>query len=436
MELTAVRLKYKTHEWYKFFMVWRLFHFCYRNKQQQLQNHQIMKKLLLPFFTLVLGVSSKAQNIAVNNDGTAAATSAMLDVKSINKGFLMPRVTTLQRTAITSPALGLLVFDTDTKTVWAYDGTSWKNLYTSGGLTLPFSQTVSTTNPAFAVTNSGTAIEGTTNGASASGIRGIATVNGSNGVYGGSTAANGVGVRGESNTGTGVIAYSGSGFGINASSLSGTGLYTSSTSGLALNVNGNLKIAGGNTNPSNGAVLTSDASGNAVWKANRVAFKLFQTNQSLVNLPSSFGSVKMVFAYENYDFGNNILPYEQSGTPPVNVSTFTVPVDGVYHFDATATINFDSEYEVETGISLVLERNGQLSTLTYVTGIPTVDLYYGGLDPYPNTGFDYHVSGDFLLFPGDKVYVALSQRNVSITGSKTAVIGRDATFSGHLVMPY
>lgn len=397
-----------------------------------MQNHQIMKKLLLPFLTLVLGISAKAQNIAINNDGTSAATSAMLDVKSSNKGFLMPRVTTLQRTAIASPALGLLVFDTDTKTVWAYDGTSWKNLYTSGGLTLPFSQTVSTTNPAFSVTNSGTAIEGTTNGASASGIRGIATVNGSNGVYGGSTAANGVGVRGESNTGTGVIAYSGSGFGINASSLSGTGIYTNSISGLALNVNGNLKIAGGNTNPSNGAVLTSDASGNAVWKANRVAFRGFDINPSYLYIPQ-LATQQVYYAFENYDFSNGFVPFA-GGTRPAFASSFSIPLDGVYHFEASATVKYaEDDVNANVNLALRLNRNGVVSTLENFQGVklpPLIDFV-----TTQGTFYDLKVSGDFLLFPGDKVYVECSQGNA---GELTAMLITNSTsaFTGHLVVAY
>jgi hypothetical protein len=39
--------------------------------------------------------------------------SAMLDIVSNNKGMLVPRMSTLQRNAIISPATGLLVFDTD-----------------------------------------------------------------------------------------------------------------------------------------------------------------------------------------------------------------------------------------------------------------------------------------------------------------------------------
>ncbi|MBU0765804.1 MAG: hypothetical protein KJ607_13325, partial [Bacteroidetes bacterium] len=76
-------------------------------------------------------VSAKAQNVAVTDDnGYTAHTSAMLDVKSVTKGFLAPRLTTAQRTAIASPATGLLVFDTSLGAFYYYNGTSWVNLTT------------------------------------------------------------------------------------------------------------------------------------------------------------------------------------------------------------------------------------------------------------------------------------------------------------------
>ena len=50
-----------------------------------------------------------AQSAAINNDGSNADASAMLDVKSTNKGMLVPRMTTAQRNAISNPATGLMI---------------------------------------------------------------------------------------------------------------------------------------------------------------------------------------------------------------------------------------------------------------------------------------------------------------------------------------
>ncbi|MFA7274677.1 MAG: hypothetical protein WC044_12485 [Crocinitomicaceae bacterium] len=60
--------------------------------------------------------------------GTATPdNSAMLEVSTTDKGILFPRLTTLQRTAIASPASGLYVFDTNTKSLWYFNGTIWVN---------------------------------------------------------------------------------------------------------------------------------------------------------------------------------------------------------------------------------------------------------------------------------------------------------------------
>ncbi|PWK28950.1 hypothetical protein LV89_00503 [Arcicella aurantiaca] len=75
----------------------------------------------------------KAQ-MGINKDGTAPHQSAMLDIKASAttnaKGFLMPRVT--DHTVITSPATGLIVFNTTTNTFWYYNGTTWTDMGNGG----------------------------------------------------------------------------------------------------------------------------------------------------------------------------------------------------------------------------------------------------------------------------------------------------------------
>src|SRR5437773_1228996 len=73
-----------------------------------------------------------SQSVAINTDGTLAHSSAMLDIKTTSKGLLIPRMSSSQRTAISSPATGLMVFDTDTNTFWYFNGTAWTNLSGAG----------------------------------------------------------------------------------------------------------------------------------------------------------------------------------------------------------------------------------------------------------------------------------------------------------------
>ena len=75
--------------------------------------------------------SALPQNIGINADGAAPHASALLDVDvsalpaNGKKGLLVPRMTTVQRAAIASPAEALLVFDTSLGQFWYYDGVVW-----------------------------------------------------------------------------------------------------------------------------------------------------------------------------------------------------------------------------------------------------------------------------------------------------------------------
>ncbi|MBO0931579.1 hypothetical protein [Fibrella aquatilis] len=78
---------------------------------------------------------AQAQNgsVAVNTDGSNADASALLDVKSTTQGVLVPRMNAQQRGLISSPATGLLVYQTDgTPGFYFYNGTAWTSLSSAG----------------------------------------------------------------------------------------------------------------------------------------------------------------------------------------------------------------------------------------------------------------------------------------------------------------
>lgn len=93
---------------------------------------------LTSFIVLVLLLSK--EKISAQNVGIGTFTpqpSALLDIDASpanNKGILVPRMTTLQRTSIPSPANSLLVFDTDIDCFfyWSSTTASWNSLCNNG----------------------------------------------------------------------------------------------------------------------------------------------------------------------------------------------------------------------------------------------------------------------------------------------------------------
>jgi hypothetical protein len=60
--------------------------------------------------------------------GTTANASAILDAQSTTKGVRMPNMTTTQKNAISSPAAGLIVFDTTLAKLSVYSGSAWQTI--------------------------------------------------------------------------------------------------------------------------------------------------------------------------------------------------------------------------------------------------------------------------------------------------------------------
>ena len=60
--------------------------------------------------------------VAINKDGSAPDASAILDISGTDGGMLIPRMTSAQRTSLSSPATGLLVYDIDSTRFYYYDG--------------------------------------------------------------------------------------------------------------------------------------------------------------------------------------------------------------------------------------------------------------------------------------------------------------------------
>lgn len=68
-----------------------------------------------------------AQSVAVNVNGDPGHASAIFDVGSTDKGVLLPRMTLLERNAISDPAEGLLIYQrTGEAGFYVFSGGAWK----------------------------------------------------------------------------------------------------------------------------------------------------------------------------------------------------------------------------------------------------------------------------------------------------------------------
>ncbi len=87
-------------------------------------------KLSNPFFKLLLlGFLLSYQNVfgqvKVGNNAASIDPSAILELEATNKGLLIPRLTSFQRDAISNPAAGLIIYNTETRCFNFFVGPDW-----------------------------------------------------------------------------------------------------------------------------------------------------------------------------------------------------------------------------------------------------------------------------------------------------------------------
>jgi hypothetical protein len=215
-----------------------------------------MKKIYY-ILTLLLCVCVQSANaqMGVNSTGQAPDAAAMLDVRSTNKGFLLPRLSTTQRNLMPDISNGLMIYNTTTAEIEVFRGLAgW---VAASRMAVPFSVTgaINGSNLSSGVINAfnagtGPAVSGQTLGVGVG--AGFFEGGPGNGVYGKSNSANGV--YAESNTGTGLFATSTSGIGVDA-------VNNSSTNATGKFVNNNSTGTSGRFEGSNGNGIITTMSG-------------------------------------------------------------------------------------------------------------------------------------------------------------------------------
>ncbi|NTW31295.1 MAG: fibronectin type III domain-containing protein [Bacteroidetes bacterium] len=94
------------------------------------KTYLILRVLLYVLLTFNFALSTfnllaQSGGAAINTTGTAADNSAILDVSSTTQGVLMPRMTTAQINTIASPAIGLIIYNTDCNLFVYWNGNAW-----------------------------------------------------------------------------------------------------------------------------------------------------------------------------------------------------------------------------------------------------------------------------------------------------------------------
>ncbi len=85
-----------------------------------------MKKQFLTLIVFAIFTTVSFAQVGINSDNSAPHPSAQLDIKSSDKGLLIPRMTTIERNAIQNPEIGLMVFDKDLQEIFIFNSDGWK----------------------------------------------------------------------------------------------------------------------------------------------------------------------------------------------------------------------------------------------------------------------------------------------------------------------
>lgn len=101
-----------------------------------------MKAKIIAFCVIIFLTSTLISQVGIGTSSPNA--SAQLDINSNSKGLLTPRMTAIQRTGISNPATGLLVYQTDGNSgFYYYNGSSWIDLPNTSNSTVPTGTVVS-----------------------------------------------------------------------------------------------------------------------------------------------------------------------------------------------------------------------------------------------------------------------------------------------------
>lgn len=332
-------------------------------------------------------VANAQTGVAIGAGNPTAHASAVLDVQSTSQGFLVPRMTTAQRTAISSPAPGLMVFDITTNSPWYFANGIWQQVGTMAAWGLA-GNSGTDPNMHFIGTTDSNPLMFRSTGASAGHLTWSST-------------AFGVSALNAVTSGSGVCAF---GKGALSNLTSGNG-----NTAMGDNAGGQITIGTNNTAVGRQAMqnLTSGSNNTAIGQASM--FTGLGNENVGVGANSLSGNLNAVFE-KNVALGFRALYSGGSGTFARNTAVGHSALDGTSASDNTA-VGHRAMFNNTTGSQNTAV--GVEAMMTTNTGFNNVAVGYASLKT--NTTGSYHTSVGRNTGPNGNNYV------------NTTCIGIDAT---------
>jgi len=396
------------------------------------------KKFTIMVIGFVIFYATGSAQVAINRDGSLPDTSAMLDIKSTSKGILIPRMTTAERTAIPSPAKGLLVYDTTTVSFWYYNGSAWTNLVAanSNGWSLTgnsgtdtsknFIGTVDDKPLLVKINNVYSGITDAHNGITSWGYKALMSNTTGNYISAFGTSALTSNTTGHHNAALGSFSLFSNTDGYFNTAIGADALW-SNTSGNSNTANGNQALY------SNTTGFVNSASGNKALYSNTTgASNTAEGNQALYNnttgtrnTASGDGALYQNTT-ANYNTATGFQALQTNSTGSYNSasgaqSLFTNTTgawntaDGYYSLYANGTGNYNT-------------ANGGYALGTNTTGVNNTAVGYAALDN--NTGGNYNTAIGYYATNAPNGRLGSNLTNTTAVGANAIVAQNNATAIG------
>jgi hypothetical protein len=318
-----------------------------------MKNKVLLRNWILVIHICLLGflpILAQTENVGIGT--TTPDNSALLELFSTSRGFLVPRMTTAQRDAIASPATGLLIYNSDNQRFEYYNGSQWIAIISSVA-TVPFNLISTGTNTTATMTvGSGASIllGGGTNEANVFKGTGSTTdavdlatseVAGVLPIANGGTGVSSVPSNGQLLIGNGTgytVANLTAGNGITITNASGSITITDDNSTSEVTGSG----SSGQVSFWNGT--NTIAGDNALWwdNTNKRLGIGTTTPAQLLDVAGNLQFSGALMPNGSPGSSGQILSSQGAGTPPQWVSASSLETDPIYIAD-TSTIVFDGD---------------------------------------------------------------------------------------------